>query len=73
MVDRITPRSPDELSAEMSALVGKPVTSPIMAEDFTQWVLQSQAAADMPELAKAGVTVTCGDACSTLAGAFSEL
>ena len=58
MVDRITPRSPDELSAEMSALVGKPVTSPIMAEDFTQWVLQSQAAADMPELAKAGVTVT---------------
>ncbi len=58
MVDRITPRSPDELSSEMTALVGKPVTSPIMAEDFSQWVLQSQAAADMPELAKAGVTVT---------------
>ena len=58
MVDRITPRSPAELSAEMSALIGKPVTSPIMAEDFTQWVLQSQAAADMPDLAKAGVTVT---------------
>lgn len=58
MVDRITPRSPAELSAELTALVGKPVTSPIMAEDFTQWVLQSKAAADMPELAKAGVTVT---------------
>lgn len=58
MVDRITPRSPAELSAEMSALAGKPVTSPIMAEDFTQWVLQSQAAAEMPDLAKAGVTVT---------------
>jgi len=58
MVDRITPRSPAELSAEMSALAGKPVTSPIMAEDFSQWVLQSQAAASMPDLAKAGVTVT---------------
>ncbi len=58
MVDRITPRSPAELGAEMSALVGKPVTSPIMAEDFTQWVLQSDAAADMPELARAEVTVT---------------
>jgi len=58
MVDRITPRSPDALSAEITALVGKPVTSPVMAEDFSQWVLQSKAAADMPDLAKAGVTVT---------------
>lgn len=58
MVDRITPRSPAELSAELSALVGKPVTSPIMAEDFSQWVLQSAAAADMPDLAQVGVTVT---------------
>lgn len=58
MVDRITPRSPDELSAEFTTLIGKPVTSPVMAEDFTQWVLQSLAAAEMPELAKVGVTVT---------------
>ena len=58
MVDRITPRSPDELSEEFSKLIGKQVTSPVMAEDFSQWVLQSQSAADMPELAKAGVTVT---------------
>lgn len=57
MVDRITPRSPDELSAELTELVGKEVTTPVMAEDFSQWVLQSLAAADMPELAKAGVTV----------------
>jgi len=57
MVDRITPRSPEELSAEISKLVGKEVTSPVMAEDFSQWVLQSTAAADMPELDKAGVTV----------------
>jgi mannitol-1-phosphate/altronate dehydrogenase len=58
MVDRITPRSPPELSTELSSLVGEPVTSPVMAEDFCQWVLQSTAAADMPDLAIAGVTVT---------------
>lgn len=58
MVDRITPRSPAELSAELSTLVGKPVTSPVMAEDFIQWVLQSEAASEMPDLASAGVTVT---------------
>ncbi|MEY1557054.1 mannitol dehydrogenase family protein [Yoonia sp. R2331] len=58
MVDRITPRSPDSLGAELAALVGKDVTSPIMAEDFMQWVLQDNAAADMPDLAQAGVTVT---------------
>lgn len=58
MVDRITPRSPAELGTELSALIGKDVTSPIMAEDFMQWVLQDSAAADMPDLAQAGVTVT---------------
>ena len=58
MVDRITPRSPTELSDELTALVGSPVTSPVMAEDFIQWVLQSKAAAAMPDLTKVGVTVT---------------
>jgi D-arabinitol 4-dehydrogenase len=58
MVDRITPRSPAELGPELSALVGKDVTSPIMAEDFIQWVLQDSAAAAMPDLAQSGVTVT---------------
>ena len=58
MVDRITPRSPSSLSAELSEIVGKPVTSPIMSEDFIQWVLQSEAAAVMPDFAITGVTVT---------------
>jgi len=58
MVDRITPRSPAALSTELTDLIGEPVASPIMAEDFIQWVLQSTAAADMPDLTKAGVTVT---------------
>lgn len=58
MVDRITPRSPAALAEEISTLIDKPVSSPIMAEDFTQWVLQSTVTADMPDLAKVGVTVT---------------
>ena len=58
MVDRITPRSPAELGPELSALVGKEVTSPVMAEDFIQWVLQDKSAADMPDLAQSGVTIT---------------
>ncbi|MDA8746672.1 mannitol dehydrogenase family protein [Litoreibacter sp.] len=58
MVDRITPRSPAELGPELSALVGTDVTSPILAEDFVQWVLQDNAVAPMPDLGQAGVTVT---------------
>ncbi len=58
MVDRITPRSPAKLGEELTKLVGREVTSPVMAEDFSQWVLQSLSAADMPDLARVGVTVT---------------
>jgi mannitol-1-phosphate/altronate dehydrogenase len=58
MVDRITPRSEPELSEELTHVVGVEVTSPIVAEDFIQWVLQDSAKAEMPDLARAGVTVT---------------
>ncbi len=58
MVDRITPRSPEQLAAEMTALVGQTVAAPIMAEDFIQWVLQDRAGGPMPDLAQVGVTVT---------------
>lgn len=58
MVDRITPRSPEELSIELTELIGSKVDSPIMAEDFVQWVLQSTAKSEMPDLARVGVTVT---------------
>jgi mannitol-1-phosphate/altronate dehydrogenase len=58
MVDRITPRSTPELAAELTQMIGSEVASPIMAEDFIQWVLQDKAAGPMPDLAKAGVTVT---------------
>lgn len=58
MVDRITPRSPASLATEMTTLIGRDVTSPIMAEDFVQWVLQDKFATEMPDLARVGVTVT---------------
>ena len=58
MVDRITPRSPAALGPELSSMLGREITSPIMAEDFIQWVLQDSATAPMPDLAQADVTVT---------------
>lgn len=58
MVDRITPRSAPELCAELSGVVGKEVASPIVAEDFLQWVLQKTSKTEMPDLAQVGVTVT---------------
>lgn len=58
MVDRITPRSPDSLCEELSSLIHHDVISPIMCEDYIQWVLSDQAASDMPELSKVGVTIT---------------
>lgn len=58
MVDRITPRTPDELCHELSAMMGADIVSPILCEDYIQWVLADNSAADMPDLAKVGVTVT---------------
>ncbi len=58
MVDRITPRASDELAQELSGVVGEPVTHPIMAEAFAQWVLEDNFAAEMPDLGTAGVTIT---------------
>jgi D-arabinitol 4-dehydrogenase len=58
MVDRITPRSTDALSDELTALTGQPESQPVMAEAFLQWVLEDKFAGPMPDLAQAGVTVT---------------
>jgi D-arabinitol 4-dehydrogenase len=58
MVDRITPRSTSELVVELSALTGKAVAQPIMAEAFLQWVLEDRFASEMPDLSQVGVTVT---------------
>lgn len=58
MVDRITPRSAPNLAEELSKIVGSKVAAPIVAEDFSQWVLQDLAAAAMPDLEQVGVTTT---------------
>ena len=58
MVDRITPRARDTLAQELSEALGEPVQHPIMAEAFIQWVLEDNFAAEMPDLAAAGVVVT---------------
>ena len=58
MVDRITPRAADTLAQELAQVVGAPVHNPIMAEAFVQWVIEDNFAAQMPDLARVGVTVT---------------
>ena len=58
MVDRITPRPTSELVDELSALTGKAVAQPIMAEAFLQWVLEDNFSSKMPDLSQVGVTVT---------------
>ena len=58
MVDRITPRSPESLCHEMADMVQGKIISPIMCEDYIQWVLSDIAASDMPDLSQVGVTVT---------------
>lgn len=58
MVDRITPRSPDSLRAEMSAITGSEIKSPILCEDYIEWVLADNVSTKMPDLAQVGVTIT---------------
>ena len=58
MVDRITPRSTDALQCDIEALFGASPFAPVMAEDFLQWVVEDNFAADRPDLSKVGVTFT---------------
>ena len=57
MVDRITPRSPASLSDELTKQFGKTIASPVMSEDFIQWVLSDETKGPMPDLAQVGVTL----------------
>ena len=58
MVDRITPRSTQALQSEVEALFGPDPFAPVMAEDFTQWVVDDHFAAARPDLTQVGVTFT---------------
>lgn len=55
MVDRITPRPAETLSAEIKAKTGIDDVVPVMAESFFQWVIEDNFAAGRPALEKADV------------------
>jgi D-arabinitol 4-dehydrogenase len=55
MVDRITPRPTPEVAARVAAATGWADRAPVMAESFTQWVIEDRFAAGRPEWEKVGV------------------
>lgn len=58
MVDRITPRPRPDHVEETRKLFAWRSGRTVMAEDFTQWVLEDDFAGPRPQLEKAGVTLT---------------
>ncbi|WP_457590166.1 mannitol dehydrogenase family protein [Gordonia aurantiaca] len=57
MVDRITPATPPELTDEVTARTGVVDARPVVAEPFTQWVLEDDFAMGRPALETVGVQV----------------
>ncbi len=57
MVDRITPATPPSLRAEVAERVGVDDRWPVVAEPFTQWVLEDDFGAGRPRFEDAGVQV----------------
>lgn len=58
MVDRIVPATPPERIDRFAATHGLCDAALIETEPFTQWVLEARFAGVMPDLARAGVTLT---------------
>lgn len=57
MVDRITPATPPDLRAEVAQRSGVDDRWPVVAEPFTQWVLEDSFASGRPALERVGVQV----------------
>lgn len=57
MVDRITPRADESLQQEIAASFGVGHYDPIHGEAFSQWVVERNFSAPMPDLAKVGVEI----------------
>lgn len=55
MVDRITPSVSAETAAKLNQQSGLDDLQPLVAEDFTQWVVEDKFAAGRPALEKVGV------------------
>ncbi|MEM7523203.1 MAG: mannitol dehydrogenase family protein [Pseudomonadota bacterium] len=58
MVDRIVPATTDEARAAASAAIGLDDEWPVIAEPFTQFVVEDRFAAGRPDWEAAGVTMT---------------
>jgi len=58
MVDRITPRTDDPLRFEVEELFPSYGKTAIQTEEFTQWVIEDDFAAEFPDLTEVGVTIT---------------
>ncbi len=58
VVDRIVPATVDADRAEVARLLGVDDRGTVVAEPFSQWVIQDNFAADRPFWEKAGATVT---------------
>lgn len=58
MVDRITPRPNPQDAIKTQQLFGLPCDQTIMAEDFTQWVIEDRFAGHKPDLTIAGAEFT---------------
>ncbi|WP_179378700.1 mannitol dehydrogenase family protein [Jannaschia marina] len=56
MVDRITPRTPTDLSAHVAA-AGLPPAAPVATEGFTEWVIEDAFAGPRPDWAAAGARI----------------
>jgi fructuronate reductase len=58
MVDSITPATTDELRTRVRGVLGMGDRWPVQRESFVQWVLEDRLAAEGPDWASAGVTLT---------------
>ncbi len=58
MVDRITPRTTDQLRREIGEIYPDYIDHPIQTEEFSQWVIENKFASEFPDLTKVGVTIT---------------
>ena len=58
MVDRITPRTRDDLRHEVEDLFPGYGNDAIQTEEYSQWVIENKFIADFPDLSEVGVTIT---------------
>ena len=54
MVDRITPATTEAIAASMADAAGRPVVAPVLTEAFTEWAIEKDDSAVLPDWTKAG-------------------